>query len=96
MFIVNLTYKTDLDKVDQYLNQHIDFLDQQYKEGYFLASGRKVPRNGGIILARAKNKTELLGIIEKDPFKIHGLADYEFTEFVPSKTSERLAYLKDS
>ena len=68
MFIINLTYKTELDKIDQYLNDHIEFLNEHYKIGCFLASGRKVPRTGGIILARAKNKSELEEILEKGSF----------------------------
>ena len=51
MFIINITYKTELEKVNQFLNEHIKFLDEQYKLGNFLASGRKVPRTGGIILS---------------------------------------------
>ncbi|GGK15816.1 hypothetical protein GCM10007962_07590 [Yeosuana aromativorans] len=93
MFIINLTYKTQLDKIDQYLNEHIDFLNEQYELENFLVSGRKIPRTGGIILSKASSKLELEKIIEKDPFKINELADYEITEFVPSKTSEELKFL---
>lgn len=93
MFIINLTYKTQLDKIDQYLNEHIDFLNEQYELENFLVSGRKIPRTGGIILSKASSKLELEKIIEKDPFKINELADYEITEFVPSKTSEKLSFL---
>jgi uncharacterized protein YciI len=93
MFIINLTYKTELENIDKYLTEHIDFLNEQYKQGVFLASGRKVPRTGGIILAKVDNKSELMKIIEKDPFKINGLADYELTEFIPSKTCDELNFL---
>jgi len=93
MFIINLTYKTKLEKVNQLLNQHIKFLNEQYELGHFLASGPKRPRTGGIILSKIENKTELEKIIEKDPFKINELADYELTEFVPSKTCEKLNFL---
>ena len=95
MFIINLTYKTELDKVDQYINDHIEFLNEQYKLGNFLASGRKVPRTGGIILSKVENKTELEKIIGKDPFKINELADYELTEFIPSKTCDELKFLME-
>lgn len=95
MFIINLTYKTELEKVDQYLNEHIEFLDEQYELGNFLASGRKIPRTGGIIVSNAKNESELKKIIEKDPFKKNELADYEIIEFVPSKTCEELRFLME-
>ena len=95
MFIINLTYKTELEQIDQYLNEHVDFLNEQYALGNFLASGRKVPRTGGIILSNVSSKSELEEIIKKDPFKKNELADYELTEFVPSKTCEELSFLRE-
>lgn len=93
MFIINLTYKTSLEKVDTFIEEHIAYLNKQYKMENFLASGRKVPRTGGIILSKINNKKELQKIIEQDPFKVNDLADYELTEFVPSKTCEELKFL---
>ncbi|MBW1294365.1 YciI family protein [Aquimarina litoralis] len=93
MFIINLTYTTELEKVDRFLNDHIEFLNEQYALGHFLASGRKVPRTGGIILSNAKSKSELENIIEKDPFYENELANYELIEFVPSKTCDELKFL---
>ncbi|MUU78687.1 YciI family protein [Winogradskyella endarachnes] len=93
MFIINLTYKTELKNVDKFLNAHIDFLNEQYELGHFLASGRKIPRTGGIILSNVESQSELEKIIGKDPFKKNDLADYNLTEFVPSKTCEELKFL---
>lgn len=93
MFVINLTYKKELKKIDQYLNEHIEFLDEQYKLGHFIASGRKTPRTGGVILSNVESKSELEKIIEKDPFRKNELADYEFTEFIPSKTCDELKFL---
>lgn len=93
MFIINITYKVPLDEVDTHLEAHITFLNEQYQAGRFLASGRKVPRDGGIILAKSANKDSLLKILEEDPFKIHNLADYEVTEFIPSKAAPNLEFL---
>ncbi|MEL7268615.1 MAG: YciI family protein [Bacteroidota bacterium] len=95
MFIVNLTYKVELQKIDEHLEAHVKFLDEQYKKGYFLASGPKVPRNGGVILANVDDKDELKNIIGKDPFKKHDLALYEVIEFIPRKTTEELAFLRN-
>ena len=44
MFIVNLTYIKSLDEVEKHLEKHIDFLNQYYTKGHFIASGRKNPR----------------------------------------------------
>ena len=32
MFIVNLTYKTELEKIDQFIEAHIEFLNEQYEQ----------------------------------------------------------------
>ncbi len=93
MFIINITYTTELENVDPFLEEHIEFLNEHYELGHFLASGRKVPRTGGIILSNVASRAELEKIIEKDPFKKNDLADYELTEFVPSKTSNELKFL---
>ncbi len=95
MFIINLTYKMQLEKIDRFLNEHIEFLNEQYESGNFMASGRKIPRTGGIILSKAMDTAELEKILEKDPFKINNLADYEVIEFVPSKTCEELKFLRE-
>ena len=93
MFIVNLTYKTRLEVVDQFLDKHVEFLNEQYELGHFIASGRKIPRTGGIILSNIESRLELEKIINKDPFKKNELADYELIEFVPSKTCDELKFL---
>lgn len=90
MFIISLTYKVPLDRIDEELNNHVEFLKEQYVLGNFQASGRKIPRTGGIILSQIKDRTEVESIIQKDPFYQKNLADYEITQFVPSMTSDEL------
>ena len=93
MYIVSLTYKASLEAIDKELNNHIDYLKKQYAAGNFLASGRKIPRNGGVILAKAQSREVLDEILKQDPFNQNNLADYEVIEFVPSMTSKELNYL---
>ena len=85
MFIVNLTYITPLDTVEKFLEKHIDFLNQYYTKGHFIASGRKNPRTGGIILMRAENKDAVQEIITHDPFYQNEIAQYDVIEFEASK-----------
>jgi len=82
-----------MSQIDKYLDAHIEYLDRNYERGVFIASGRKVPRSGGIILAKARNRSELEEILNDDPFKIHNLADYELTEFVPTKAATEFSSL---
>lgn len=93
MFVVLLTYTADLAKVDAALPEHVTFLEKNYSKGLFLASGRKVPRTGGVILARGQSKEALEAILAEDPFVTRGLAEYEVIEFVPTRTATGLEIL---
>jgi uncharacterized protein YciI len=95
MYIISLTYKVAIEEVDSYLECHINYLNEQYQLGNFIASGRKVPRTGGVILSKLTNKEKLIEIVEKDPFFLNNLADYELIEFVISKASDVFKNLLD-
>lgn len=84
LFVVSLQYKVGLDEVNKHLESHRAFLEKCYQQKIFIVSGRKVPRTGGIIIASARNQAALESILESDPFKQHGIADYQITEFVPT------------
>lgn len=89
MFVIELTYKAPLEEIDRHLPEHNAFLDQQYAKGVFLASGRKMPREGGIILATGK-KLDVEAAITQDPFYRHDLANYRITEFQVTRKAEQL------
>ncbi len=89
MVIIELTYIKPLSDVEQFLETHIQFLDKYYGQGIFIASGRKVPRDGGVILALT-DKASAAEIIKEDPFHQEGIAEYNLIEFVPSKHDPRL------
>ncbi|NVK38153.1 MAG: YciI family protein [Gammaproteobacteria bacterium] len=88
MFVVSLTYKVDLTEVDKHISDHVAYLEKYYGEGNFIASGRKVPRTGGVILAQAESREKLNAILQEDPFYKADVATYEVTEFVPSKVGQ--------
>lgn len=93
MFIVIITYTVSLEEIEIHLENHITYLKEQYKAGNFLASGRRIPRSGGVILAKTAHKSELELILKQDPFKQNDLADYEIIEFSPSMTCKELDFL---
>lgn len=93
MFIVLLTYKKPIAEVELHLAAHIAYLDEHFAAGTFVASGRKVPRTGGVILAKAESRTVLEAILHQDPFSIADVAEFEVIEFVPTKTAPRLESL---
>ena len=85
MFIINLNYIVPLDQLDEHMADHVKFLRKYYKQNVFVASGRKVPRTGGVILALGDSREEVERIISEDPFHIHGLAEFTVTEFLTSQ-----------
>jgi uncharacterized protein YciI len=96
MFIVSLTYIRPLQEIDALLGAHVNWLRQGYEDGVFVASGRKVPRDGGVILARGVSRAELDARLADDPFARGGAARYDVTEFVPSMTAAGLEALDES
>ncbi|MFC3908249.1 YciI family protein [Legionella dresdenensis] len=90
MFIVQLTYKAPLVEVDKYLQAHREFLDYYYKQGLLIMSGPLKPRTGGIIIAATKDRAYLEAILQKDPYHLAEITDYELIEFVPVKHCEQL------
>ncbi|AHH22221.1 hypothetical protein NONO_c74660 [Nocardia nova SH22a] len=93
MFVVVLTYTADLEIIDSLIPEHTAWLDANYAAGVFLASGRRVPRTGGVIVVDIETRAQLDEILRQDPFGLAGAATYEVIEFVPTKTAPALAYL---
>ena len=95
MFIVSLKYKKEISEVEKFIEQHIIFLNKYYEKKKFIVSGRKNPRNGGIILVRDMTNDSLMDILKEDPFYVNEIANYEITEFIPTKFDEHFSYFID-
>ncbi|KFK96465.1 MULTISPECIES: YciI family protein [unclassified Serratia (in: enterobacteria)] len=78
MYIVNLTYHRPIEEVDSHLEGHVAWLKQHYQEGTFIASGRKNPRTGGVILVKDIERARLDAILAQDPFT--AVAHYTITD----------------
>ena len=85
MFVIELIYKSDLVEIDAHMAAHVSFLKKYYASGNFLVSGRKIPRDGGIILALGQSREEIEAIIKEDPFYEHRLAEFRIIEFRASQ-----------
>ncbi|MBN8828358.1 MAG: GTP cyclohydrolase [Sphingobacteriia bacterium] len=83
MFVVLLKYIKPIEEIDKFLIEHRTWLKDGYEKNYFLASGPKLPRNGGVIISLVKDKEELKKILAEDPFYKEKLAEYEIIEFEP-------------
>ncbi|WP_170571753.1 YciI family protein [Ruegeria atlantica] len=90
LFIVDLHYVASIEDIEPVLDAHVEFLEQNYASGCFIASGPKVPRTGGVIIATAPTREELEKTLEADPFKREALAIYTVTEFRASMRAVQL------
>ena len=85
MFILELIYKASLAEIDAQMKPHMRFLKKHYDAGTFLLSGRKIPRDGGIIIATGPSREAIEAIARQDPFVENGLADVRVIEFRASQ-----------
>ena len=90
LFVIDLTYITALENIDPLVAPHMAFIERGYASGLFLASGAKVPRTGGVIIARGKSLADVEALISADPFHAAGVARYEITEFNPGNVAPAL------
>jgi uncharacterized protein YciI len=88
MFILELTYTAGLAEIDAAMKAHMRWLNAQYAAGHFLVSGRKVPRDGGIIVATGRDREAIEAIARQDPFVSQGLATVRIIEFRASQRTK--------
>ena len=88
MFVVELIYKADLAAIDAQMRPHMAFLKKHYAAGTFVVSGRKIPREGGVIIAVGKTRPEIEAIVRDDPFAKLGLAEFRIIEFRASQRAD--------
>jgi uncharacterized protein YciI len=90
MFLIELTYKAALAEIDRHMKAHVAFLNQHYAAGRFVVSGRKIPREGGIIVAIGGTREEIEALMREDPFVARGLAEVRVVEFRASQRAPDL------
>jgi uncharacterized protein YciI len=88
LFVIELIYKAPLADVDAAMTAHVRFLKKHYAAGTFLVSGRKIPRDGGIILAIGESRDAIESIMREDPFCARGLADVRIIQFRASQRAD--------
>ncbi|NQD89912.1 GTP cyclohydrolase [Paenarthrobacter sp. CM16] len=95
MFVVSLTYKVPDDIVDFHRPGHMAWLKDAFDDGIFLASGRRVPATGGVLLSKVDRAT-LDASLAQDPFYSNGVAEFEIIEFTATSVAEGYENLLDS
>ncbi|HEX7688500.1 MAG TPA: YciI family protein [Burkholderiaceae bacterium] len=94
MFVVTLTYIKPVEEIDALMDAHVAWLKSHYASGLFVASGRRVPRTGGVILARSGDEAGLRAALASDPFALHQAARFDVVEFTATMTAPGAEVLK--
>ena len=94
MFVAISVYQKPLEEVNQHSAKHAEWIVKHYASGRFLASGRRVPPLGGVIIGRAESLEEFQAVLAQDPYQLLGVAQYEVYEFTPGPLPRRSAELE--
>ncbi len=90
-FVIESAYLAGLEQIDEKLAAHRAHLETGFRSGMLLASGPQVPRTGGMILARARDRSEVEAFLARDPFALAGISKYRVVEFEPVKQAPLFA-----
>jgi uncharacterized protein YciI len=94
VFVLLLTYVKPLAAVDALMREHVAWLGEHYAAGRFLVSGRRIPRTGGVIVARGDDRAEMEALAATDPFVRGGVATCEVIQFRASQRAPALDALR--
>ncbi|EJL24011.1 YciI family protein [Novosphingobium sp. AP12] len=93
-FIISLTYTAPIEQVDALMKDHVAWLKANHEDGHFFGWGRKVPREGGIILATGESRDAIAALAARDPFVAGGVAEAEVIEWAPSFLDDSIVGLQ--
>ncbi len=82
-FVV-LKYRYPLERMQNTLDRHRAYLRELLAQGKMIASGPFVPREGGALLLRVEDESEIQPILDKDPFQIERLVDTTIHRWAPN------------
>jgi len=90
MIVCISTYVRALtDEDEPLLREHFAFIDQQYREGRLIASGPRVPRCGGVIIARGADLAAVERLLAYEPLARERLATYALFAFRATRGASR-------
>ena len=89
-FVISLKYQVPLKDVYAAMCDHIAYLERYFLRNIFFMAGRQVPRTGGIIIAKVKDRKSIEKIVQQDPFVKKKLASFDIVEFKASKFAKSL------
>lgn len=90
-FVVHVIYLKAFDEIEPFVPSHRAYLDRSVESGALLLSGPLVPRTGGLLFMRGKDRPSIERILSGDPYALAGVARFEVLEFQPVKACAELS-----
>lgn len=85
-------HRAPIQDLQPHLAEHVAYLERLHAAGILLLSGPTTPlSDGGVLVARTVGIAEAEELSEQDPFRRHGLSEYEFIELRPRRADSRVA-----
>lgn len=94
MFLVTLKFSANKASAGQFMDGHNAWIKRGFDDGIFLLTGSLQPNAGGAVLAHNVSRADLETRVWDDPFVAKDVVTAEITEISPSRTDERLAFLR--
>ena len=93
MYIIFLKFGPDRAQANQWMAEHVQWIQQGIDDGVFLMAGSLDNAQGGAVLAMNLKREEVQRRVALDPFVIHGVVTAEVHAVVPSRVAPGLAAL---
>jgi uncharacterized protein YciI len=95
MFIVLLKFSGNKNQAGQFMEGHKEWIKRGFDDGVFLLVGSLQPNLGGGIVAHNTSLSDLQSRVNDDPFVAENVVNAEILEIAPSRTEQRLEFLRD-
>ena len=86
---VALKYLFPLDRMLQTIDRHRAYLRELHAQGKMVCSGPFVPREGGGLLLRVEDPSEIEGLLAKDPYQLEKLVSHTIYIWDPNIVRRR-------
>jgi uncharacterized protein YciI len=93
MYLLDVSYKTHPNAVEPHAQTHGAWIKKHIERGDFLIAGPKASGLGGVILARAMDKAQVLEIIQGDSYVQADVAEYSIIAFTSKIAAKEVAAL---
>lgn len=94
MFIILLKFSKNKAKAQDFMKDHMKWIQQGFDDGVFLLTGSIRPGLGGTVMAHNTTLSDLKMRVDADPFVSEKIVEAEILEIDPSKFDQRLEFLK--